>query len=141
MEGEEPGPPFERLAREHRDLDDRFGRFLAAASAGDAVSAREAIEEFDRELRRHTEREEREIYALPAGKKLAPLEGEDARSRLYREMRLEHVQVRELSGMIGRLLAEKEDLERVGPLAASLARRWDAHTAREEREIFGSGSG
>ncbi len=48
----------------------------------------------------------------------------------------EHVQIRELSGMIVRLLAEKNDLEGTRRLAPNLARRWDAHTTREERDVF-----
>jgi hypothetical protein len=56
---------------------------------------------------------------------------------LHRELRLEHVQVREVSAMIRRLLEEKNDLEGARRLAPNLARRWDAHTSREERELFG----
>lgn len=139
----EPGgaraPLFERLAAEHRRLDERFGHFLAAAAAADADAAREAIEEFDRELRLHTELEEREVYARRAGEKLAPRPDEDDAERLSREMLLEHVQVRELSGIVARL-AKKGDLAGAVRLAGGLARRWDAHTTREEREVFGSGA-
>jgi hypothetical protein len=126
------------LAREHRDLDERFGRFLGAAFAGDAVSARAAIEEFDDALRRHTAFEEERLYPpVPARRQDA---AEDEAARRYREMRLDHVQVRELSGMIRRLLSEKQDLQAALRLAPNLARRWDAHTAREEKEAFGSGA-
>ena len=38
--------------------------------------------------------------------------------------------------MIRRLLEEKGDLEGARRLSGNLARRWDAHTAREERELF-----
>ena len=140
-EGGGPRPArFERLIHEHRRLDDLFGRFLAAAGAGETSAARDAILEFDREVRRHTEEEEREIYpSPPPGEKLVPRPDEGVRERLARQMRLEHVQVRELSGMIDRLLA-KGDLESARSLAASLARRWDAHTSREEEEVFTSGA-
>jgi hypothetical protein len=127
---------LEELTREHRRLDDLFGRFLGAAQAGDAVSAREAIRVFDEELRFHTAAEEESVLALPAGHKLAPPEAERAAQRLHRELRLEHVQVRELSAMIRHLLEEKGDLEGARRLAPNLARRWDAHTSREERELF-----
>ena len=127
-----------RLAREHRDLDDWFGRFLAAAFAGEAAAASEAIGAFDDALRRHTALEEERLYPPAPPHGLAAPPQEDETSRRFRELRLEHVQVRELSGMIRRLLAEKPDLEAARRLAPNLARRWDAHTAREERELFGS---
>ena len=129
-----------RFAREHRDIDERFGRFLAAAYAGDAAAAREAIEAFDDALRRHTAAEEEHLYLDPPAHNLAVPPQETERARLFRELRLEHVQVRELSGMIRRLLAETPDLEAARRLAPNLARRWDAHTAREEKEAFGSGA-
>ena len=40
--------------------------------------------------------------------------------------------------MMRRLLADARDLEGARRLAGGLARRWDAHTAREEAELFGS---
>ena len=60
--------------------------------------------------------------------------------RLGRELRLEHVQIRELSAMMRRLL-EQDDLAGAERLAANLARRWDAHTAREEKSLAGAGPG
>ena len=136
MNLEETNP--DELTREHRRLDDLFGRFLGAAQAGDAGSAREAIREFDDALRHHTAVEERGILAPPAGHKLAPPESETSAERLHRELRLEHVQVRELSAMIRHLLDEKNDLDGARRLARNLARRWDAHTSREERELLSS---
>jgi len=127
----------ETLTREHRHLDDLFGRFLSVAQAGDVEAAREAIRDFDEALRTHTASEERSILAPPGGHKLAPREAETALERLHRELRLEHVQVREVSAMIRRLLVEKSDLEGAWRLAPNLGRRWDAHTSREERELFG----
>jgi hypothetical protein len=132
-------PAGERLAREHRDLDDLLGRFLAAAAVEDPAGALSAIRDFDDALRRHTDEEESGTLLAPAGHKLVPPEAETADERLYRELRLEHVQVREVSAMIRRLLEEKSDLEGARRLAPNLARRWDAHTTREERELFGLG--
>lgn len=125
------------LTREHRHLDDLFGRFLGAAQAGDARTARETIRDWDEALRRHTAAEEQSILAPPGGHKLAPPETETTVERLHRELRLEHVQIREVSAMIRRLLEEKNDLEGARRLAPNLARRWDAHTSREERDLFG----
>ena len=127
----------ETLTREHRNLDELFGRFLTAASAGRNVEeARRAIETFDGELRRHTAFEEEHLLPRPPGHKLAPPETERGDELLLRELRLEHVQIREVSAMILRQLAEKGDLAAARALAGNLARRWDAHTTREERELF-----
>jgi len=125
-----------RLAREHRDLDELFGRFLAASSVGDPEEARQAIRAFDEALRRHTAFEEANAIPAPEGRRLVPSGVDDAAQTLHRELRLEHVQVREVSAMILRLLEEKNDLEGARQLAPNLARRWDAHTKREERELF-----
>ena len=40
--------------------------------------------------------------------------------------------------MLG-LLGKGEDLARAGSLLPNLLRRWDAHCAREEREIYRGG--
>jgi hypothetical protein len=130
------GGAFEAFVAEHRRLDDSFGRFLGAAAARDVEAARTAIEDFDRALREHTALEERRVYPPSPDGKLLASAGEESSSRLARELLLEHVQIRELSGMILRRLSEASDLEGAMRLAGSLARRWDAHTAREEREIF-----
>ena len=122
----------ERLTREHRELDDLLGRFFGAAHAGSADAARAAIRDFDAELRRHTAFEEERVLREPGGHKLVPSESEDDDERLVRELRLEHVQMRELSEMMRRLLEEQNDLKGAERLAPNLARRWDAHTAREE---------
>ena len=67
------------LTREHRRLDELFGKFLAAASAGDAEETRRAIGAFDSELRRHTAFEEERL--LPSSSRydfdvrLVPEEG------------------------------------------------------------------
>ena len=135
-------PPAESLAltltREHRRLDELFGRFLAAAMAGAVPESLAAIEEFDGALRRHTAFEEERLLAEPSGRRLAPPQIEADEARLSRELRLEHVQIREVSAMILRQLSEKGDAAAARALAGNLARRWDAHTAREERELFGS---
>ena len=125
-----------QLVAEHRRLDELFGGFLAAVSAADADASAAAIEAFDKALRRHTELEEEQLYPASPSEKLAAAEGEPQEARRFRELRLEHVQVREVSGIIRRLLAEKRDLEGARRLAGNLARRWDAHTTREEREVL-----
>jgi len=123
------------LTREHRALDELFGRFLGASQAGARDAARQAIRAFDDELRRHMAFEEECVLPQPEGPGLAPREHETEAVRLSRELRLEHVQIRELSGMIRRLAAEQDDLEGAMRLAPNLARRWDAHTQREEEGL------
>ena len=93
------------LVRAHRRLDATLGRFLSAASAGALEPSRAAIRAFDEELRRHTAFEE-ETPPAPAGRKLVPREEEPEEERLVRELRLEHVQIRELSAMMRRLIED-----------------------------------
>jgi hemerythrin-like domain-containing protein len=116
-------------------LDQLFGRFLAAAETNQAA-ALEAISAFDDALRRHMDLEESDLYRRVAGRKLAAAGEETDGQQRDRELLLEHVQIREVSGMMRRLLAERRDLPGARALAANLARRWDAHTTREEREVF-----
>jgi hemerythrin-like domain-containing protein len=132
-----PFPPLsELLTRDHRRLDDLFGRFLQAMGSVETAAAEGAIRRFDDALRRHTALEEEHLFPAVPGKKLVAAPDESQRDRLFRELRLEHVQVRELCSMIVQLLSEGEDPERARGLAASLARRWDAHTTREESEAY-----
>ncbi len=123
------------LIAAHRALDDLLGRFLAAASAGQLDAARQSIAEFDAALRRHMADEEDRLFAPPPERRLVPPEDETDSARLSRELRLEHVQIRELSGMMLRLVVENGDLTGAQRLFGNLARRWDAHTAKEEREL------
>jgi hypothetical protein len=121
------------LEKDHRRLDDLFGRFLGA---GDRESAAHAIGDFDAALRAHTRLEEERVFpAAPEGK-LHARAGESEGERLFRELRVEHVQIRELAGMIVHHLRGAGDPEAARGLAATLARRWDAHTEREEREGY-----
>lgn len=123
----------ELLEQDHRRLDDLFGAFLAA---GDRESAARAMGGFDEALRRHTRLEEEFLFPRERGEKLVSSDTETDRERLGRELALEHVQIRELSGMIVRQLGPGGDPRGVPGLAASLARRWDAHTSREEGDAF-----
>jgi hemerythrin HHE cation binding domain-containing protein len=129
---------LEEMRHAHGRLDELLGRFLAATEARELAPAREAIAAFDEELRRHTAHEEEEVLPRAAGHRLAPAEVETPEARLGRELRLEHVQIRELSGVMRRL-AETGDLEQARRLFGNLARRWDAHTAKEERELPSGG--
>ena len=101
----DPIPPPEdpdAIRTDHRDLDELFGRFLQASAAGSLAGAIEAIATFDDALRFHTRMEE-SMFPERLGK-LVAAEGESAAEILFRELRLEHVQIRELSAMIRRVL-------------------------------------
>jgi hypothetical protein len=130
-----PESAAEFFEREHAAIEERMGRVLAAASAGDSEAARAAIAELDDALRRHTTEEEERLIPATAAKKLAPSHGETERERLGRELRLEHVQIREIVGMMRRLIGERGDLAGARGLFGGLARRWDAHVEREVREL------
>jgi hypothetical protein len=130
-----------RMAREHRELDELLGRFLGAAHAGAADAARSAIGDFDDALRRHTAFEEEKVLPPPAAPGLAPAEEESAPDRLFRELRLEHVQIRELSGMMRGLVESSGDVVGALRLFPNLARRWDSHTEKEEAAFSRSAPG
>ena len=128
------------LSAAHRALDSVLGRFLAAAGAGELAAARAAMTEFDDSLRRHTAEEEEGLFPPAPEGKLLPPDDESADARLFRELRLEHVQIRELSGMMRRLLEESGDVDGARRLFPNLARRWDSHTAKEERAVSRAGA-
>jgi hemerythrin HHE cation binding domain-containing protein len=128
-----PASAAELLEKDHRRLDNLFGRFLASP---DRESASRAISIFDAALRAHTRLEEEHVFPVAPEGNLVARTGESEDERLFRELRLEHVQIRELSGMIVRQLGDAGDAAAARGLAASLARRWDAHTEREEREGY-----
>jgi hypothetical protein len=128
------------IFREHRHLDDLLGQSLAAFGSAGTGAAAAAIAAFDEALRRHTALEdERLLGQTPGGKLVAP-EGESERDRLRRELALEHVQIRELSGIIRRLLADEADPEGARRLLPGLMRRWESHTAREEGSLDALGA-
>src|SRR5262249_50321435 len=131
-----PPPLVEWLTEDHRRLDRLFGELLAAIAARDLAGALPASEAFDEALRSHTRKEEEEIFPPVSEDGLVPPAEESPSRRLFRGLRLEHLQVRELSGMIRRLLAGESAVDGARGLAANLARRWDAHSTREEREAF-----
>lgn len=128
------------IVREHRRLDDLLGLALAAFGSTEAGAPAESIGAFDRELRRHTGFEDERLLAHSPGGKLVAPEGEADADRLRRELALEHVQIRELSGIILRLLAGDADREGARRLLPGLMRRWESHTAREEGSLDALGT-
>jgi hypothetical protein len=136
----EPPSPLDAAAllSEHQDLDALLGEFLSSASSGALADAVDGIARFDDALRVHVYSEEG-LYPSRAGK-LVALEGESDGDRLFRELRLEFVQIKELSGMIRRVLGESADLAGAVNLGGNLARRWESHVKRSEAEWIGPGT-
>jgi hypothetical protein len=124
-----------RLLRDHRHLDDLLGRCVWAFTSEDFSSAVQAIAAFDRELRRHTSLEDEHILERRPGGKLVPSPQESDEKVLRQELAVEHVQVRELSGMLLRLVSERSDLKAARAMLPNLLRRWEAHTSREEAAL------
>lgn len=122
----------EAFLLEHRDIDALIGALLAAASSGALAASVGAIARLDDAIRVHSGFEERLFPAAP--EKLVARTGDTADDALFRNLRLEHVQIRELSGMIRRVLGEAGDLPGALTLAGNLASRWETHVRREERD-------
>jgi hypothetical protein len=123
------------FAREHAAIETLMGGLLGAVASEIAEAARLAVAELDDAIRRHTADEEAWIYPATADAKLVAKAGETPRERLARELRLEHVQLREVVGMMRRLIEERGDLAGAKALFGGLARRWDAHVEREVRGL------
>lgn len=126
----------EAIDAAHVRLEERLGAFLMALARSDAAAAGIAIEEFDEDLRRYTEAKERWLYPARTSERLAPAEGETALETLFRQLALEHVQLRELSGMLRRIVGEKADIEGARRLVGRLLGRWDAHAGRTMTEAL-----
>ncbi|MEP6769105.1 MAG: hemerythrin domain-containing protein [Acidobacteriota bacterium] len=125
----------EALLLEHRDIDTLIESLLAAISTAAVPSSVAAIVRLDDAIRVHSGFEEVLFPAAP--EKLVARAGDTQADELFRTLRLEHVQIREVSGMIRRTLAESGDLAGALALAANLASRWDSHIRREEKEWLG----
>ena len=112
-----------------RSLSDRFEEFRGALDRRDEAAYRMALADFHACLRRWTEAEERAL--LPALLR-AGLSDRDPR----RELRLEWVQVRELTRYLLVQLEERAGLHDILGLAENLARRFTAHQLETARVYF-----
>jgi hypothetical protein len=136
-----PDPLRSAIEETHRRLEERLGEFLTALGHGDAASAGAAIQEFDTALRRYTEAKEKWLYPARETERLVPVEGETPEQALYRQLALEHVQLRELSGMLCRIIGEKSDIEGARRLVGRLLGRWDGHAGRTLTEALPAAAG
>jgi hypothetical protein len=120
---------LEGLLAVQRALTDRFEDFRGALERRDEAAYRMALADFQGCLQRWTQAEERAL--LPALQRVG-LPGRDPQ----RELRLEWVQVRELTRYLLSQLAERAPLSDILGLTENLARRVAAHHAEEARVYF-----
>ncbi|MEO8432736.1 MAG: hypothetical protein ABI592_14595 [Acidobacteriota bacterium] len=121
----------EILRAAQRALRSRFEDFRRAFSRRDAAAYQLAIEDFSTHLRRWTLAQEQVL--LPALARV-PIPGRDAQ----RELRLELVQVRELTRFLREQLAQSAPLSDTIGLVENLDRRLTAHEKELESVYFGA---
>lgn len=118
----------EWLLEGQRALRDRFDDFAQALRRNDKTALDVALDDFERHLRRWTEAEEKAL--IPAVTRAA-IEGRDPR----RELRLEYVQIRELTNFISRGRADKVQPSELLGYLENLNRRLTAHE-RENSKVY-----
>ena len=111
---------LETLLAAQRALADRFQDFFRAMQRENALAAGVALDDYERHLRRWTEAEEQAL--LPALERAA-LPGRNVRN----ELRLEYVQLRELTRFLVQQLHEGIRPSHLLGYTQNLARRLQAH--------------
>jgi len=111
-----------------RALRDRFDDFAGAMRRNDKTALDVALFDFEQHLRRWTEAEETAL--IPAVSRVE-IPGRDPR----RELRLEYVQLRELTNFISRGRADKAQPSELLGYVENLDRRLTAHE-RENRAVY-----
>ena len=118
----------EWLLEGQRALRDRFDDFAQALRRNDKTALDVALDDFEKNLRRWTEAEEQAL--IPAVTR-AQIPGRDPR----RELRLEYVQIRELTNFIARGRENKAQPSELLGYLENLDRRLSAHE-RENRSVY-----
>lgn len=118
----------EWLLEGQRALRDRFDDFAQALRRNDKTALDVALDDFEKNLRRWTEAEEAAL--IPAVTR-AGIAGRDPR----RELRLEYVQIRELTNFIARGRETKAQPSELRGYVENLDRRLAAHE-RENRDVY-----
>ncbi len=108
------------LLSAQQSLRSRFDEFRLAAQRQSATAAEIALADFEKHLTRWTEAEERAL--IPALERV-PIAGRDVR----RELRLEYVQIRELTRFILRQITEHIRLDDLAGYVENLDRRLRTH--------------
>jgi len=119
---------FEWLLAAQRALRSRFDDFARALRRNDVAAVDVALDDFAEHLVRWTEAEEAAL--VPAVARVA-IVGRDPR----RELRLEYVQIRELTNFIARGRADKAQPSELLGYVENLDRRLTAHE-RENRSVY-----
>jgi hypothetical protein len=119
---------LEWLLDGQRALRDRFEDFAQALRRNDKTALDVALLNFEDNLRRWTEAEETAL--IPAVTRVE-IPGRDPR----RELRLEYVQLRELTNFIARGRADKAQPSELRGYVENLDRRLTAHE-RENRSVY-----
>jgi hemerythrin-like domain-containing protein len=121
-----------RLIADHRQLDNAFGRYLAAVEAAVWDPAAEALAVFDDMFRRHAGIEEEAVFSRMH-------DPSDPQPGEIRELALEHTQIRELCS-ISRIKLRDGLFDDARSLSVNLARRFAQHEEREENHFYGLAS-
>jgi hypothetical protein len=116
------------LLEGQRALRERFDDFAAALRRNDKTALDVALGDFEKNLRRWTEAEEKAL--IPAVSRVE-IPGRDPR----RELRLEYVQIRELTNFIARGRETKAQPSELLGYVENLNRRLTAHE-RENRSVY-----
>ena len=117
------------LLAPQRALRNRFDDFRRALTRRDRAAYELGLREFEGTLRRYTLVEERVL--LPALDR-AGVPGRDPR----RELKLEYVQVRELTRHVLDLVGKNGPLQDILGMVENLERRWIAHEGEMERVYY-----
>ena len=121
-------PGFDLLSAQ-RALRSRFDDFQRALRNENRAAMEVAIEDFERHLRAWTEAEEKAL--IPALQR-ANVPGRDVR----RELRLEYVQIRELTHYIALQISEHAPSMNIAGFVENLDRRLHAHESEMENVYY-----
>lgn len=119
---------LDALLSAQRALRSRFGDFQRALRHEDRTAMEIALADFERHLRRWTEAEEEAL--IPALQR-AQIPGRDVK----RELRLEYVQIRELTRFLVQQLGEGVRSSHLAGYADNLDRRLHAHE-KDMRQVY-----
>ncbi len=117
------------LLRVQRSLRSRFDEFRLAVQRENATAAEIALDDFEQHFRRWTEAEEEAL--IPALVR-AKIEGRDVR----RELRLEYVQIRELTRFVLQQIRDRIRLTDLNGYIENLDRRLRAHESEMQRVYY-----
>ena len=115
------------MSADHKDCDEAFALAEEAALACDWSRAESAFSTFRHDMERHFRREEEVLFPalLDAGGPAGPVQ----------VMRMEHAQMKELTGQMENSLADKDSKE-YGGLSETLLIVMQQHNLKEEQILY-----